>query len=70
MGKQEVILRIEAPHFVAGVVLRRDSWPRPWTVVETAPILHYMKGWSPLSVSVYATKRGWPRPHVIVRDLP
>lgn len=34
-----VLVRIEAPHFVAGIVFDRRR------VVEAAPIVRYMRGW-------------------------
>lgn len=65
--EQELILRITAPHFVAGVVLRRIAMQ--WQVTETAPILKYMRGWSPVLITHYTNRKGWPNPHVIVRNL-
>lgn len=48
------LLRIVAPHFVAGVVLDDGR------VVETAPILKYMKGWRLRLLYWYAvTHKQW-----------
>lgn len=47
------MLRIEAPNFVAGVVLENER------VVETAPILRYMLGWTAARVAMFGYKRGW-----------
>ena len=47
------LLRIEAPHFVAGLVLERKR------VVDGAPILRYMRNWSYSQVRNYCAKKGW-----------
>lgn len=47
------LVRIEAPHFVAGVVFQDGS------VRHCAPILRYMKGWSKGRVFAYASRKGW-----------
>jgi len=49
----EIIARIEAPHFTAGIVLQDDI------VVETAPILKYMKQWGRDQVRDYCRSKGW-----------
>ncbi|HKW13076.1 MAG TPA: hypothetical protein VJS69_01180 [Candidatus Krumholzibacteria bacterium] len=46
-------MRIEAPHFVAGVDVHRG------TVVHAAPILRYMMGWAGLQVVRYCEQKGW-----------
>jgi len=46
------ILRINAPHFIAGVVLES-------TVTITAPIVKYMKGWTEEKVYSYCASKGW-----------
>jgi hypothetical protein len=43
------MLRIVAPHFVAGV--------EPGVVA--APIVSYMRDWSPERVRAYCARRGW-----------
>jgi len=48
-----VSIRIEAPHFVAGVELHDGI------VRETAPILHYMLGWTRKEVIEYAERKHW-----------
>lgn len=47
------LVRIEAPHFVAGLVVTDD------VVVRTAPILKYMLGWSLGRVISYCRQKGW-----------
>lgn len=47
------MIRISAPHFTAGVVFENDI------VVRTAPILHYMRGWSRAQVEAYCNKKKW-----------
>ena len=49
----ELLAVIDAPHFYAGIVLRRDR------VVEAANIVRYMKGWTRDSVRSYCALRGW-----------
>jgi len=57
----ETLVQITAPHFCAGVVIRRQR------VCYTAPILHYMQGWSLNRIKNYCGGRGW-RPEVIKID--
>lgn len=47
------MIRIVAPHFVAGVTLLEN------TVFRTAPILSYMFGWHKDRVFDYCKKKGW-----------
>jgi len=47
------MIRIEVPHFVAGVVLRNGR------VVRAAPILQYMMGWRQPRITEYCYKKGW-----------
>lgn len=49
----EILASIDAPHFYAGVVLWDDK------VVEAAPILRYMKGWSRDRVRSYCKDKKW-----------
>lgn len=44
-----MLLRIVAPHFVAGIVRGGD----------VAPIIAYMKGWTLRQIRAYCAKRGW-----------
>jgi hypothetical protein len=47
--------RIVAPHFVCGIELD----PSSARVVDAAPIVRYMVGWSAKRVASYCTRRGW-----------
>ena len=49
----ELLAQIKAPHFTAGIVLRKDR------VIEAADIVHYMKGWSRDRVRTYCKDKGW-----------
>ena len=51
----ETLAVIDAPHFYAGIVLWDD------TVVETAPIVSYMKRgkWDRATVRAYCKRKGW-----------
>ena len=49
----ELVAVIDAPHFYCGIVLRQDH------VVEAAPIVKYMKGWSRDRVREYCQKKNW-----------
>lgn len=42
-------MRIVAPHFVAGVVVGEVA----------APIVNYMRAWSPERIEGYCQKKGW-----------
>lgn len=46
------LVRIVAPHFVAG--LEFDG-----VVTRTAPILRYMRGWDDRRVRLYCARKGW-----------
>lgn len=48
-----MLLRIEAPHFVAGVVVRDHR------VAKSAPIVKYMRGWPQSKVLSYCASKGW-----------
>jgi hypothetical protein len=48
-----ILLRIVAPHFVAGAILHED---RVW---RNAPILSYMRGWTMTAVTAYCVKKRW-----------
>ncbi|MGY8677282.1 hypothetical protein Q2941_05620 [Bradyrhizobium sp. UFLA05-153] len=49
----EVLAQIRAPNFTAGIVLFDDK------VVETAPIVGYMRSWSRDRVRAECQQRGW-----------
>lgn len=56
MGLIEILAQVTAPPprgFCAGLVLFDDK------VVETAPILRRMRGWSRQRVRDYCQQRGW-----------
>lgn len=48
-----MMARVEAPHFVAGIVLSGT------TVTEAAPIVRYMVGWDARAVATYVRHKGW-----------
>jgi len=50
-----MMLRIIAPHFVAGIV-RGEA---------VAPIIKYMKGWTLAQIRAYCQQKGWT-----VEELP
>jgi hypothetical protein len=47
-------IRVEAPHFVAGVILDHKQ-----VVIRAAPILKYMIGWKKHKVLGYCVQKGW-----------
>lgn len=47
------MIRIEAPHYVAGALVEND------VVIKAAPIIKYMKGWSTSKVIWYCNKKHW-----------
>lgn len=49
-----MLLRIVAPHFVAGVVLSST-----FRAQRVAPILSYMLGWSEDDIRNYCKKKDW-----------
>ena len=57
---EEILAVIDAPHFYAGIVLRRDR------VIEAADIVRYMRGWSRERVRNYCQSKGW-RVSVVTR---
>lgn len=54
----ETMLRITAPHFTAGVVLRASHLVGE-LVVRAAPILRYMHGWPRRRVLEFAARKKW-----------
>lgn len=58
------LLRIEAPHFVAGIEIDGaigcyDYDYKPVTIHRCAPILKYMEGWTVSRIKYYCKKKGW-----------
>ena len=59
------LIRITAPHFVAGIITDaalgyNDSYPdEPVLIHKTAPILKYMKTWSINRIARYCRLKGW-----------
>ena len=49
----EQLLQVTAPHFTAGLVIK-NGW-----VIETAPILAYMIGWTTYRVKAFCHNRRW-----------
>lgn len=49
----EILAQIDAPHFVAAIVLRGDR------VIEAAPIVRFMRGWDRDRVRDYCRGKGW-----------
>lgn len=47
------LIHISAPHFDAGL------WLDGGRVRQTAPILHYMRGWSVDKMDRYCQRKGW-----------
>jgi hypothetical protein len=50
------MIRIVAPHFVAGVVFNEIE---RGTVVQAAPIVRYMLGWNAARVKSYCKQKRW-----------
>lgn len=53
MSEREALGQITAPFFCAGFVVRGRK------VVEAAPIVAYMIGWTTERVRLYCSKRRW-----------
>ena len=53
MSDGERLLRIEAPHFTAGVIIRDG------TVYLAPPILKYTTGWPAARLLRYAERHAW-----------
>lgn len=49
----ETLIQIITPHFVAGLVARNGK------VIEAAPIIRYMRGWTGQRVADYCKEKGW-----------
>lgn len=57
---QSILVRVQAPHFCAGVVLKYER------VVWAAPILEWTMLWERKALSAYFRRKGW-RARVIDR---
>ncbi|MBK9497337.1 MAG: hypothetical protein IPO08_23015 [Xanthomonadales bacterium] len=53
----ERILRVAAPHFVAGAIWRRDV--AGWRCVRAAPVIKWMVGQPADEVKSYLVRKGW-----------
>lgn len=53
----EKLLRVVAPHFVAGAIFQKDSGD--WKVARAAPIIQYFERMSPEEIKAYVLKKGW-----------
>lgn len=49
-----MILRVEAPHFVAGCIYDREGF-----IVHAAPILKWCVGWQVSRFCRYCARKGW-----------
>jgi hypothetical protein len=54
---RERLLRVEAPHFVAGALFARSGIG--WECTDAAPILCWMVGKSPTAIGHYLKRKGW-----------
>lgn len=54
MATRLVMIRVVAPHFVAGAHVTPDH-----RIGETAPILGYMSGWTVERVREYCRRKSW-----------
>lgn len=55
--RSEALLRIEAPHFVAGAIFEnRDGG---WKCIKAAPIIRYLCKMSPSEIKRYLDSKGW-----------
>ena len=50
----ETLAQIKAPNFTVGIVLHDD------VVIETAPMVRYMRRWSRDRVRAFCQEKGWP----------
>lgn len=54
LGRRERrLIYINAPHFFAGLIVQNNK------VIEAAPIIKYMRGWSQHAIKVYCQHKGW-----------
>lgn len=61
------MVRIVAPHFVAGVTVEPDE-NGIIRVTEPAPILHYTRGWSIATLKAYMVRKGWQGTWILPED--
>lgn len=54
---REKLLRVSAPHFVAGAIFVKGEVG--WKCVNAAPIIHWMVGKSPEYLHRYIKRKGW-----------
>lgn len=57
------LIRIEAPHFVAGLEAGGGKYDR------AAPILKYMAGWSEADIKAYIRRKQWKAAAKAIRDV-
>lgn len=53
------MIRITSTYFVCGIVLHRHINPAKGFINRCAPIVNYMKHWSPVQIKCYCDKKGW-----------
>jgi len=66
--RRNYLCQITAPHFCAGLVVRRGA--RDMTVIQAAPILRYMIAWSASRVRPYCERKGWDLEIIEIFDDP
>lgn len=49
------LLRVSAPHFVAGAEVSHPAL----VITRTAPIIAYMTGWNLAAAQAYCHRKGW-----------
>ena len=56
----QVLIRVVAPHFVAGLIVEKDA-SNAWRAVDSAPILYWIvkKHWSLAEIEPYLMKKRW-----------
>lgn len=59
-----MLIRITAPHFVAGVDTCKMStsvlgWEEDGYDNDCAPIVKYMRHWKPYKIKLYCRSKGW-----------
>jgi hypothetical protein len=58
----DILFQIDAPHFCAGAVMSEGK------VIEIAPIIRYMKGWSESKIQSYCKKKNWKYSEMVIGD--
>jgi len=61
-GMNEILIRIVAPHFVAGIICRNRL------VAIVPPILKYMSGWLMVKVIAYCKEKGWSFQYLMMEE--